>query len=370
MDFEEHLRANYFKEGHPLYLASTKKIFDYYEGEVPEETIVSIISKHDPYSIHKEFKKGQRNVSYSNFKRYQFQCDLIDVRHLSKYNDNVNYLFACIDTFTRFAFVRLLESKHGSCAVRAFQSILEEAKMPPVNLVMDRGTEFYNNEFKAFCDEKGIKYYPPDSSSHAAYIERFNRTLQGIIYKHMTLHETYRFITWEDKEGTVYQMMPHFLATYNNNHHRMIGTTPAIAENNENIHLDIMKKMSEYRSKVKKRNPKFRIGDLVRIKRIKGKFGRGYEDQATEEIFRIYKIKKNMPIPMYVLSDYDAKEKIKGSFYSNELVKMNPEKEEFKIEKIIRRRRLGDVNQLLVKWKGWPPSYNQWINENDVTQTF
>ena len=191
MDFEENLRYNYFREGHPLYLASSKRIYDYYEGQIPEERIIEIISMHDPYTIHKDFRRGQRNVSYSNFKRYQFQCDLIDVRHLAKYNDNVNFLFTCIDTFTRFAFVRLLESKHGQCAVKAFQSILEEAETKPLTLVMDRGTEFYNNEFKSFCDSQGIKFFPPDSSSHGAYIERFNRTLQGIMYKHMTQHETY-----------------------------------------------------------------------------------------------------------------------------------------------------------------------------------
>lgn len=368
MDFKEHLRYNYFKEGHPLYLASLKKIYQYYEGQIPEEDIVDVISSHDPYSIHKEYKKGQRNVSYSNFKRYQFQCDLIDVRHLAEYNDNVNYIFTCIDTFTRFPFVRLLESKHGYCAVKAFQSILEEAETPPLTLVMDRGSEFYNDEFQSFCESMGIKYFPPDSSSHGAYIERFNRTLQGIIYKHMTLHETYRYITLEDK-GNVYNMMPYFLATYYNSYHRMIGTTPAIAEEDESTHLEIRKRMSEYRNKVKKKKIKFQVGDKVRIKKLSGKFSRGYEEQSNEEIFRIHKIKTNMPIPMYVLSDYDGTEVIRGSFYSNELVKMN-EKEDFKIERVLRRRKRNGVNELFVKWKGWPDKYNQWISEDDVTQRY
>lgn len=368
MDFTEHLRHYYFKHGHPLYLASVRKIYDYYEGLIPEDDIIEVISQHDPYSIHKEFKEGQRNISYSNFKRYQFQCDLIDVRHLAEYNDNVSYLFTCIDTFTRYAFVRLLETKHGSCAVKAFDSILEEAGSPPKTLVMDRGSEFYNQEFEDFCRMKNIKYYPPDSSSHGAYIERFNRTLQGIIYKFMTDHETHRYISFKNTSDIDVPMMPSFMATYNNSYHRMIGTTPAIAENNPSLHLEILKKMTEYRLKVKKKKIKYNIGDTVRIRRIKGKFGRGYDEQATQEIFKVYKIITNKPIPMYQLSDYNGTEKIHGSFYANELVTVN--KSEHKIEKVLDKRRRNGVTQLLVKWKGWSDNYNSWINESDVTQTF
>ena len=165
-------------------------------------------------------------------------------------------------------------------------------------------------------------------------------------------------------------MMPLFLATYYNSHHRMIGTTPAIAEEDESTHLEIRKKMSEYRNKVKKKKIKFKIGDYVRIKKMKGKFSRGYEEQANEEVFRIHDIKTNMPIPMYILSDYNGNEQIKGSFYSYELVKVNIENKEFKIEKVIKRRRRNGVTEIFVKWKGWPEKYNQWIAEDDVTRRF
>ena len=369
MNDEDLIRHNYFDEGHPTYFASANKVYEFYERKIPLDEIINIISKFDSYSLHKEFRKGQRNISYSNFKRYRFECDLVDVRHLAKDNDGVNYLFTCIDTFTRFAFVRLMESKHGSCAVRAFQSILEEAEIPPITLAMDRGTEFLNQEFQSFCDSRGIKYYPPDSSGHCAYVERFNRTLQGLIYRHLTMFETNRFITHKHGEKE-FSMMPFYLHIYNNSHHRMIGTTPAIAEYNDSTHLDISKKMSEYRSKVKKSRIKFKIGDAVRIKKLEGKFNRGYNHQATRETFRIHAIKHNMPIPMYILSDYNGNEILKGSFYANELVKVDDREPEFKIEKVLKKRTLRGVKQIYVKWLGWPHWYNQWIDESQVTQVF
>lgn len=369
VDVDQIIRQRYFDEGSANYLDSSGRLRDFFEGAIPEEKIIDVISQDDVYSLHKQFKKGQRNVSYSNFWRYRFECDLIDVRHLAEYNDNVNYLFTCIDTFTRYAFVRLMESKHGSCAVEAFKSILEEAGTPPVILVMDRGSEFYNDEFKIFCERMGIRYYPPDSSTHAAYIERFNRTFQGIIYKFLTRHQTRRYISIKHR-GEDFSTMPFFMTTYNNSHHRMIGTTPAIAEKYKSTHLEIMKKMSEYRSKIKKKQPKFAVGDTVRIQRLKGKFDRGYDEQTTEEIFRIYKIKRNMPIPMYILCDYDKTEKLKGAFYANELVKVNVRDKSFNIEKVLKKKRVGGVTKLFVKWRGWPERYNSWIDEGDVTQVF
>ena len=366
---EELIRTNYFDKSHPTYFASANKVFEFYERKFPLDQVTEVLSKYDSYSLHKEFRKGQRNISYSNFKRYRFECDLVDVRHLAKYNDGVNYLFTCIDTFTRYAFVRLMESKHASCAVRAFQSILEEAEVPPITLAMDRGTEFTNQDFQTFCDSKGIKYYPPDSYGHCAYIERFNRTLQGIIYRHLTMFETNRFITHNDGEHE-FHMMPFFLTNYNNSHHRMIGTTPAIAENDDSTHLGIIKNMSEYRSKVKKAKIKFNIGDLVRLKKIEGKFNRGYDHQATREYFRVHAIKQNMPIPMYILSNFSGDEILKGSFYANELVKIDSEDRVDKIEKVLKKQTVNGVKQIFVKWLGWPDKYNQWINESEVTQVF
>ena len=370
MNFEDHLRRSYLSPGHPLALSNLNKIYDYYEGEISKERIKEILASIESYSIHKEFHKGQRNPSYSHFKRYQFQCDLVDVRSLAKYNDDVNYLFTCIDTFTRFGYVRMLKTKHGECAVRAFASILEEAVSPPLNLVMDRGSEFYNTDFSDFCASRGISYYPPDSSSHGAYIERFNRTLQGIIYRYMTENETYRYINKELEDGSTEQLMPLFMATYNNSNHRMIGTTPAIAENDHSIHLEIRKKMSEYHDKIKKKNEVFKIGDLVRIARLRVKFDRGYKDRASTEIFKVQRVIKNKKIPMYVLSNFRGNETIKGSFYAFELVKVIRPQEIYRVEKVLSERIRKGTKELFVKWRGFDDSYNSWIKASDVVKKF
>ena len=203
-----------------------------------------------------------------------------------------------------------------------------------------------------------IKTFNPDTSIHAAFIERFNRTLQRLIYTFNTENETYRYI----------DALPQIVQTYNNRKHRMIGTTPAIAENDETTHLEIRKLAAKYHETIKSKPIVFRIGDTVRIAKIKDKFSRGYNEQQMLEIYKIKEIKTNNKIPMYVLETYNGDETIVGSFYSFELVKITGDI--FRVEKVIKKRRRNNKLEYFVKWKGFNDNYNSWIDSTDVAQQF
>ena len=284
--------------------------------------------------------------------------DLIDMQQLAPFNDGKNYLLAVIDTFTRYAFVRALKDKTGVNVLHEFKSIVDEAVDKPLIITMDRGTEFSNQLFKNYCIQNQIRCYNPDTSIHAAFIERFNRSLQALIYKYMTENETRRYI----------DVLPKLVQTYNNRNHRMIGTTPFLAENDVTTHLGIRNLTAKYHGKIKKRNVIFKVGDKVRIVKLKNKFSRGYNEQQQQEIFKIKEIKTKTIIPMYVLETYDGSETISGSFYDNELVKVSGEV--FRIEKVLRKRRRQGIEEYFVKWKGFNDTYNSWINAADVEQIF
>lgn len=313
-----------FNPGHPSAFSSVSYQHDYHDKKIHPTTLTRINELHPSYSLHKEFKQTQKNPTYSHFKRYQFQCDLVDIQNLAKDNDNVNYLFTCIDTFTKFAFVRMLERKDGNSVLRGFKSILQEAVQPPLVLVMDRGAEFHNKIFSDYCLQNGITFYAPDTSMHGGIVERFNRTLQSIIYRYMTEYNTRRFIDRIGENGTVIPLMPLFLQTYNNRNHRMIGTTPAIAESNPHLHVEIRKRLSSYYAKIKSKPVVFQVGDFVRISRFRDKFFRGYKGTATDEIFKVHAINRKHKIPLYILSNLDGSEIIRGSFYASEIVKVSP----------------------------------------------
>ena len=86
--------------------------------------------------------------------------------------------------------------------------------------------------------------------------------------------------------------------------------------------------------KINYEDPKFKVGDYVRISKYKNIFAKGYMPNWSEEVFVIDKIKYTVPWN-YVINDLNV-EKITGTFYENELQKIN--QKEFRIEKVIKQK--------------------------------
>jgi Chromo (CHRromatin Organisation MOdifier) domain len=53
-------------------------------------------------------------------------------------------------------------------------------------------------------------------------------------------------------------------------------------------------------------------------------------------------------------------EQIQGTFYEQEMQKSH--QDTFRIDKVLKTK----GNKLFVKWKGYPDSFNSWINKSDV----
>ena len=79
------------------------------------------------------------------------------MQSLLLHNDGVKYLLTCIDTFSKYIWVRLLKNKSGLCVKEAFESILREKV--PLYLQTDKGTEFKNTLFQSQLAEYEIKFY-------------------------------------------------------------------------------------------------------------------------------------------------------------------------------------------------------------------
>ena len=122
---------------------------------------------------------------------------------------------------------------------------------------------------------------------------------------------------------------------YNNTVHRTINIKPIEVTDDY---------YAEYNEIPTKKNPKFKVGDNVRISKYKNIFVKGYTPSWSEEVFIINKIKNTVPWT-YAIGDLNC-EKITGSFYEKELQKTNHK--EFRIEKVLKK---GD--KLYVKWKGY-----------------
>ena len=136
---------------------------------------------------------------------------------------------------------------------------------------------------------------------------------------------------------------------YNNTCHRTIKMKPINVK--DNSYIDFWKEVND-------KDPKFKIGDYVRISKYKNIFSKGYMTNWSEEVFISSKIKNTVP-STYIITDLNGEEII-VTFYEKELQKTN--QKEFRIEKVLKRK--GD--KLYVKWKGYNNSFSSWIDEKDL----
>ena len=107
---------------------------------------------------------------------------------------------------------------------------------------------------------------------------------------------------------------------YNNTYHRTIKMKPVDVKDNTYINFE---------KEVNNKDPKFKVGDYIRISKYKNIFAKGYLPNWSEEVFIISKIENTVPWS-YVINDLNGEEVI-VRFHEKELQKTN--QEEFRIEK-------------------------------------
>ena len=122
-----------------------------------------------------------------------------------------------------------------------------------------------------------------------------------------------------------FDVLNNIVNKYNNTVHKTIKVKPIDVTNDS---------YAEYNENSNKKDPKFKVGDRVRISKYKIIFAKEYVPNWSEEVFVVNKIKNTVPWT-YVASDLNG-EKIIGGFYETELQKTIQNK--FRIEKVLKRK--------------------------------
>ena len=266
--------------------------------------------------LHKPIiRKFEKRRVYSTFKDNIWDVDLADMQLLSKYNKGIRFLLRVIDIFGKYAWVVPLKDKKGISIVKVFQIILKQSNRKPNKIWVDKGSEFYNAYFKKWLRDNDIVMYSTHNEGKSVVAERFIRTLKSKIYKYMTSISKNVYI---DKLDDI-------VDEYNNTYHTTIKMKPIDIKDNTYINTS---------KEINNKDPKFKVGDRVRISKYKNIFAKGYMPNWSEEVFVIKKIKNTVPWT-YVINDLND-EQIIGTFFEKELQKTN--QEEFRIEKGDRRK--------------------------------
>ena len=286
-------------------------------------------------------RKFEKRKVHAAFKDNIWGVNLADMQLLSKYNKGTRFLLCVIDIFSKYVWVVPLKDKKGISIVKAFQIILKQSNKKPNKTWVDKGSEFYNAYFKKWLLDNNIVMYSTHNEGKSVVAERFIRTLKSKIYKYMTSISKNVYI---DKLDDI-------VDEYNNTYHTTIKMKPIDVKDNTYINAD---------KEINNKDPKFKVGDHVRISKYKNIFAKEYRPNWSEEVFVIKNVKNTVPWT-YVSNDLNGEE-ITGTFYEKELQKTN--QEEFRIKKVIRRK--GD--KLYVKWKGYNNSFNSWIDKASLVQ--
>ena len=106
---------------------------------------------------------------------------------------------------------------------------------------------------------------------------------------------------------------------------------------------------------------KYQIGNHVRISKAKRQFKKGYLPNWTEEVFIITERKRLGTESVYIIKDLND-EQIEGTFYERELQRIQLPKE-FRVEKVLRKKKQGKKTLFLVKWQGWDKTFNSRVAE-------
>ena len=130
--------------------------------------------------------------------------------------------------------------------------------------------------------------------------EKFIRTIKTKIYKHVTTVS----------KNVYFDVLDNNVNKYNTTYHRTIKIKPTDVKSDS---------YAEYNVDSNGKDPKFKIGDHVRILKYKNIFIKGCAPNWPEE--NISKIKNTVPWT-YVISDLNGKKNV-GTFYEKELQKRN-----------------------------------------------
>ena len=146
--------------------------------------------------------------------------------------------------------------------------------------------------------------YSIHNEGKSVVAERFIRTLKNKIYKYMTAISKNVYI---DKLDDI-------VNEYNNTYHRTIKMKPVDVK--DNTYIDSMEL-----SRSNDKDPKFKVGDSVRINKYKNILTKRYTSNRSEKVFMIKKVKNTVPWT-YVINDLNG-DMIIGTFYEKELQKTN-----------------------------------------------
>ena len=351
----DHLKENYGNIYSPISYLGANKLYHFYNKIIPVKTIRKFLSTNESFTLMSEERKSKIfDETWAIRPHDVYQFDLVDVTEMSSSNDDVKYLVCAIDCFSRVAHVEGVENKGADLVGKAMLEIIHRYGYTSNIVAMDRGSEFFNGKVKSMLNKMKIKPIFAIGNFKCSMVERFQRSLEKLIYAMITQTQNLCYITH----------LQELVRNYNASYHRGIGMTPFSAEKLENKRKVIQHTL-KYRSKqrIKKLPAKFTPGDVVRISYKKSPFHRSYNNQRTEQRYVVNRVCHKHVVPCYFLANQKG-EVMNDRFYQHELTLTNipTYRSSVKKSKTVRGKKY-----YLLSYQGYSSDFDEWVLQDNTS---
>jgi len=353
---EKFLKSLYYNPKQPTAFAREEILWEnikLHGKNITRKQLQQWLSQQDVYTTHRRvIRQFPRRRVVTKGLNDLWDSDLMDVSNLARHNDGVTFIAIFIDVFSRYLYAVPMKNKSTKETLKAIKKALKESfPNQPETIRTDAGKEYVGKEVENYLRDCEIYHQVSRNELKANYAERVIRTIKKKIYKYLYYNKTRKYI----------EVLPDLVAGYNSTYHSGIKQTPISVTKENEPQVWAKQYLSDPSDTQKKVVFKFSPGQYVRISNAKNPFSRGFGQTFSEELF---KVRHRYPTPptTYMLEDLQKK-KISGLFYEPEMVlvtgKDDPDAE-YRIEKILKRRKVNGKEEVLIKWKGYSDKFNSW----------
>ena len=291
-----------------------------------------------------------------------WQADLAEMPH----DGDFRYFLLCIDIFSRKIFCRPLKSKTSLEVRNAFEEIFEEAHSVCNKLETDQGTEFKGN--KKYFKEKKFFFRFKTGLNKASFAEH-------AIY--LVKRRLYRILRSLLKDNWAFYLSQ-VVKNLNNTPNSAIGNLKPSEINShlDDEKIDKIKGVPQYptlnelignETSYSKNKKNIQLGDYVYADFPSKLFDKSFDTQRGQ-LYIVDRVLAGEKPEIYYLKDLLGA-KVPGTFYGPQLHKTSPPKkgEFFKIEKILKTKKVKGKVLYLVKYLFYPDKFNSWILKTKIS---
>ncbi|KAL3091471.1 hypothetical protein niasHS_004876 [Heterodera schachtii] len=264
------------------------------QPKINRTDVQNYLASQRTYTLHRQAKRRYRRLpTLAPGLHTEWQADLAIFDRLAKQNSGYKYLLVCVDTLSRQVFVEPVKTKTSTNMIIAFGRIFKRSKYIPWKVLTDQGKEFTARAVQHFFRAKDVEHFCMLTSPqfHAGMAERANRSIKERVYRYFTERNTYKWI----------DLVQDIVRAINHSPNSTIGMCPADV-NFKNAEA-LRQKLHNAAENVVRRQPRYRVGDRVRIEKYKHVFQKGYLPRFTNELFTVAEVHTERSPVVYRLRD-------------------------------------------------------------------